>query len=161
MWFAAGELCDLGPRGAEPWTVAGGQERPFSLPEHSDTEKQDRRPQAQRSGAAELLRGGYNETWLNDGIESSKLESALPTHVLLGRGRTNRAGGVACFVSGALRPERRHELELANAEVLVLKLRTTPPPIIAVCYCPPDDAWAPEEAMTTLDNIATTSLKNL
>ena len=45
--------------------------------------KQDLKHQIQRSGTAELLRGAHNETWLNDGVESSELESALPTHDLL------------------------------------------------------------------------------
>ena len=98
------------------------------------------------------------ETWLNDSVETNELESALPTHSLLRRDRANRVrGGVACFVRSELRPERRPVLEPADAEMLVLELRTTPPLVIAVCYCPPDDARALAATMAALENISAAS----
>ena len=98
------------------------------------------------------------ETWLNEGVETGELESALPTHTLLRRDMADRVGGgVACFVRRALRPERRQALEPPDAEMLVLEIRTTPSLLIAVCYCPPDDARALAATMTALGNVAASS----
>lgn len=94
------------------------------------------------------------ETWLNGTIESAELESALTTHTLVRRDRANRlGGGVACFVSNALNPERRVDLEPSDAEMLVVEIRTTPPLILAVCYCPPDDAPALTATMAALGRL--------
>ena len=61
---------------------------------------------------------------------------------------------MACFVRRAFQPERRLALEPADAEMLVLELRTTPSLLIAVWYCPPDDARALAATMTALEDVA-------
>ena len=110
-----------------------------------------------RQSAAELDKFSIvamTETWLNGTVESAELESALPTHTLLRRDRVCRVGGgVACFVSNALNPMRREALEPKDAEMLVVEARTTPPLLLAVCYCPPDDTPALTTTMSALYNI--------
>lgn len=81
------------------------------------------------------------ETWLNDTVFSSEMESALPSHVLFRRDRQGRVGGgVACMINSQLRPERREDLEPVGAEMFVVEMRTRPGIILAVCYCPPEDS---------------------
>ena len=85
---------------------------------------------------------------------SAELESLLSSHLLFRRDRLNRiGGGVACFVDRSLNPERRKALEPKNAEMLVVAVRSTPPVLLAVCYCPPDDGPALAAAMTGLHNL--------
>ena len=110
-----------------------------------------------RQSAAELERFSavaLTETWLNDTVDSAELESALPSHVLFRRDRLNRVGGgVACFVDRSLNPDRREALEPKDAEMLVVAVRSTPPVLLAVCYCPPDDGPALAATMTGLHNL--------
>ena len=110
-----------------------------------------------RQSAAELQRFSVvamTETWLNGTVESTELESAMPSHVLLRRDRRDRVGGgVACFVDRSLDPERRETLEPKDAEMLVVAVRSAPPMLVAVCYCPPDDGPALAATMTGLHNL--------
>ena len=82
-----------------------------------------------RQSAAELEKFSMvamAETWLSGAVESAELESILPSHTLFRRDRVNRVGGgVACFVSNSLSPERREALEPSDAEMLVVETRTT------------------------------------
>ena len=110
-----------------------------------------------RQSAAELEKFsviGMTETWLNDTVQSSELESALPSHMLFRRDRVDRVGGgVACFVSRALCPERREALEPKDAEMLVVEMKTSPTLLLAVCYCPPDDSRALAAVMSGLSDV--------
>ena len=96
----------------------------------------------------------WTETWLSDAVASSELEAALPGHMLFRRDRAGRVGGgVSCFADRALCPERREALEPRGAEMLVVSVQTTPPMLLAVCYCPPDDAAALAATMTGLSDL--------
>ena len=114
-----------------------------------------------RLSAPELMRFSVvamTESWLNDSVTTDELEAALPSHSLLRRDRANRVGGgVACFVRSELKPERRQDLEPADAEMLAVELKTSPPLVIAVCYCPPDDAPALSHVMSALERITTSA----
>ena len=114
-----------------------------------------------RQSAAELQKFSIvtmAETWLTGAIESAELESVLPSHTLLRRDRVNRAGGgVACFVSNSLSPERREALEPSDAEMLVVEARTAPPLLLAVCYCPPDNSAALVATMAGLCQLVAAS----
>ena len=95
------------------------------------------------------------ETWLNDTVNSSELESALPHHTLLRRDRVGRVGGgVACFIHNDFSPERRETLEPNGAEMLVVEVRTVPAMILAVCYCPPDDMPALTATVSAISELA-------
>ena len=97
------------------------------------------------------------ETWLNSSVDSSEIESALPSHILHRRDRIDRVGGgVACLIESSLSPVRREDLETDRAEMMVVEIKSSPALLLAVCYCPPDDSAALTATMAALHDIAAT-----
>ena len=97
---------------------------------------------------------GISETWLSRDVSDEELRVGLSCHTWFRRDRpTHGGGGVACAVRSNLSPARRHDLEPADAELLIVELTTVPRLLVGVCYCPPADDGTLDRTMAALQAV--------